>query len=251
VQVTAKGLLGDRAYAWVERGSNRLAAVRTWATTLLNYHPQFVTEPEAGAPAPALEIRLPSGATLSSADPDVERHFSAAFGRNLTLMSTAPAGLLLEVPAGTVGGVLSNATELPIGGPVGSFVDYGCVHVIATSTIEHLQQAYPQGRFDVRRFRPNVVIRSQGTPFIENSWVGRTLAIGDEVVLRITIPCPRCITMTLAQGDLPRDPRVLRTVAAHNMCDLGEFGTLPCAGVYADVVRPGRIRRGDTVGYLD
>jgi class 3 adenylate cyclase/uncharacterized protein YcbX len=252
-QVTAKGLLGDRVYAWVETASNRAAAVRTWATTLLNYHPRFVTEPEDGAPAPALQIRLPSGELLSTADPGIERHFSALLGRNLTLMSTAPAGLTVEAPAGTVGGAFRNATELPIGGgaPAGSFVDYGCIHVIATSTIEHLQQAYPQGRFDVRRFRPNVVVQSQGAPFVENSWVGRTLAIGDEVVLRITIPCPRCITMTLAQGDLPRDPRVLRTVAEHNMCELGEFGTLPCAGVYADVVRSGRIRRGDAVVHLD
>ena len=81
--------------------------------------------------------------------------------------------------------------------------------------------------------------------------MGRTLAIGDEVVLRVIIPCPRCISVTLAQDDLPRDPRILRTVAEHNMCDLGDFGTLPCAGVYAEVVKPGTIRSGDTVRCLD
>ena len=56
--------------------------------------------------------------------------------------------------------------------------------------------------------------------------------------------------MILPQGDLPHDPGILHTVAQLNMRDVGNFGTLPCAGVYADVVKPGTIRRGDTVHYL-
>jgi MOSC domain-containing protein len=114
-----------------------------------------------------------------------------------------------------------------------------------------LANSVSAGRFDVRRFRPNILIRSQGEPFTENSWVDRALAIGDEVVLRITIPHPRCSHIILPQPDLPHDPGILRTVAQHNMRDLGDFGTLPRAGVYADVVKPGTIRRGDTAHWLD
>ena len=77
------------------------------------------------------------------------------------------------------------------------------------------------------------------------------MAIGDEVVLRVTLPCPRCISVTLAQDDLPRDPGILRAVAEQNMCDLGDFGTLPCAGVYADVIQAGHIRTGDRIRFLD
>jgi uncharacterized protein YcbX len=200
-----------------------------------------------------VKITLPSGLTLNTGDPDIHERLSAAFGRNLTLMATAPVGLLVELTAGTLGGTLSHVTELPIasGAPPGAFFDYGCVHLITTSTIDHLQSIYPQGRFDVRRFRPNIVVRSQVGPFIENSWVGRMVAIGEEVILRITIPCPRCVTMILPQFDLPHDPGILRTIAEHNLCDLGDFGKLPCAGVYADVVKAGAIRRGDMVHYLD
>ena len=52
-------------------------------------------------------------------------------------MATAPAGLLIEFPAGTLGGALSNATEVPVAGsaPPGAFFDYSCVHLIATSTL--------------------------------------------------------------------------------------------------------------------
>lgn len=252
-QVTPRGLLGDRVYALVDKTSNRAATVRTWAAALFSYHSQFLTEPELDTPPPSVRITTPDGRTLTTADSDIDEHFSSALGRNLSVMTAAPAGLLVEFPAGTLGGKLIEATEVPLAGaaPPGTFFDYASVHLIASSTIDHLQQAYTEGRFDVRRFRPNVVVRSQAAPYIENSWAGRTLAIGDEVVLRVSIPCPRCVNTTLPQGDLPHDPGILRTIAQHNRLDVGDFGKLPCAGVYADVVKPGTIRLGDAVHYAD
>jgi uncharacterized protein YcbX len=77
------------------------------------------------------------------------------------------------------------------------------------------------------------------------------VAIGDEVVLRATIPTPRCVVTTLPQGELPHDPGILRTVAQQNLLDLGEFGRSACLGVYADVVQPGVVRCGDPVRVLD
>ena len=74
--------------------------------------------------------------------------------------------------------------------------------------------------------------------FIENVWVGHTLALGDQVRLRITGPCPRCVMTTLPQGDLPADPGILRTAAQHNQASVG---------VYASVVHGGTVRRGDAV----
>jgi len=49
--------------------------------------------------------------------------------------------------------------------------------------------------------------------FVENAWVGQTLAIGDKVRLSVTGPCGRCVMTALAQGDLPKDPEILRTAA--------------------------------------
>jgi uncharacterized protein YcbX len=253
VRVSPKGVVGDRVYAFVNEESNRTAVVRKWAENFLNYHPHFVTEPTADAEVPLLQITMPSGETLTSDTPLLEERISELFEHKLKLMSSAPAGVLIEVPAGTLGGSMSGVTEFPLGGGAtpGAFVDYGSLHLIASSTMDHFQKAYPQGRFDVRRFRPNIVIQTQADALTENTWVGRTLAIGNELVLRVTIPCPRCISVTLAQDDLPRDPGILRAIAEHNMCDLGDFGTLPCAGVYADVVRAGRIQWGDTLRFLD
>ena len=249
VFVSDKGIIGDRVYAFVNEETNRAAVVRKWAESLLNYHPHFVSEPEPQSKILALEIVMPSGETLTTTDANIEERISAVFERPLKLMSTAPPGLLIEVPAGTLGGNLSEVTEFPLAGgaPAGAFFDYGCMHLIASSTLNHFQKTYPEGRFDERRFRPNLVIHSDSEPFVENSWVGRTIMIGTELVLRVSIPCPRCISVTLAQDDLPRDPSILRAIVEQNMCDLGDFGKLPCAGVYAEVVKPGHIRCGDSL----
>ena len=73
-----------------------------------------------------------------------------------------------------------------------------------------------------RRFRPNIVVATgpdeQG--FAENDWIGHAVAIGDQVRLQVTGPCPRCVMTTLPQGDLPKDSGILRTAAQHNQARL-------------------------------
>ena len=76
---------------------------------------------------------------------------------------------------------------------------------------------------------------------MENDWIDHTAAIGDEVRLRVTGPCPRCVMTTLPQGDLPADAGILRTAAQHNRANVG---------VYADVIAGGTIRRGDSVAIV-
>jgi uncharacterized protein len=113
------------------------------------------------------------------------------------------------------------------------------VHLLITSTIDRLQELYPQGRFEASRFRPNIVVSTGSEdPGFVNDWIGRTVVIGDTVRLAITEPCPRCVMITLPQGDLPKDSGILRTAAQHNGVNVG---------VYALVVNGGTIRRGDTV----
>ena len=116
------------------------------------------------------------------------------------------------------------------------------MHVLTTATLDRLRELHPQGRYEVRRFRPNIVVASAGGEgFVENDWVGRTLAIGETVRLRVTGPCPRCVMTTLPQGDLPKDPGILRTAAQHNDANVG---------VYASVEQDGAVTRGDSVRLL-
>ena len=74
--------------------------------------------------------------------------------------------------------------------------------------------------------------------FPEQAWIGQTLAIGDDVRLRITGPCGRCVMTTLAQGNLPKDSGILRTAVQH---------TQGHVGVYASVMQGGTVNRADRV----
>jgi uncharacterized protein len=113
---------------------------------------------------------------------------------------------------------------------------------LTASTIDRLRELYPGRHFEVRRFRPNIVVESTSEEkkkgFIENLWVAKKLTIGEDIVPRIIGPCTRCVMITLPQGDLPKDLDILRTVAQYNQVT---------AGVYATVHGGGTIRRGDRV----
>ena len=112
--------------------------------------------------------------------------------------------------------------------------DSGPIHLVSSASLEWLRSRLPASRIDERRFRPNLLIASAES---ERAWIGRSLHIGG-VRLRVTDPTERCGMTTFAQSDLPFDPKILRSIAQ-------EADQL--FGVYAEVVHPGRISRGDAV----
>jgi uncharacterized protein len=79
------------------------------------------------------------------------------------------------------------------------------------------------------------------TGFAENDWVGRKIANGEHVRLRVTMGTDRCNLPTLAQADLPKDSRILRTAARYNNMQVG---------VYAEVISGGPVRRGEPITVL-
>lgn len=128
--------------------------------------------------------------------------------------------------------------------PAGSFLDLFPVSVPTTSTLAQLQALRPESRFDERRFRMNVVVDTAKDGFVENEWTGHSLQIGETVRIAVSLSDPRCVMTTLAQGDLPKDNEILRTLVRHNRLDVAG-GLYLCAGVYAVVEAAGIIRAGD------
>ena len=63
----------------------------------------------------------------------------------------------------------------------------------------------------------------------------------------VTDPCPRCVMPTLAQGDLAKDAKILRTISENTVLVPFAGKALPSMGVYAKVIQSGVIRRGSTV----
>ena len=265
--VTARGLLGDRAYALVDRETGKLVSAkhpRKWGR-LFDFRAAFVDPAQADEPRPSVRITFPDGAIVTSEQPHLERMLSGAFGREVAFMPSAAPGAVLEEVWPEVkgprlyGSVLAEReegqliTDIPASfrAPAGTFFDFSPVHLITTNTLDRLRQLEPEHRFEVRRFRPNIVAEFphvQG--FVENDWSRQVVAVG-EVRLKVIIPTARCVMTTLAQGDLPADPGVLRATAEHNWIRAGGLGELPCAGVYAFVLTPGTIRRGDPVRVVE
>jgi uncharacterized protein YcbX len=99
----------------------------------------------------------------------------------------------------------------------------------------------------VLRYRPNVLFDTEADGFVENDWPGQTLAVGADLQVDVSLATMRCVMTTLAQGDLPQDRGLLRTIATHNRIEIPGLGSWACAGAYAGVKQPGSVAVGDTV----
>jgi len=239
--VTGRGLEGDRAFALVDLETGKVASAknpRRWPD-LFAFRSTFNGTVADGRPA---RITLPDGQTLSTDQPDVDARLSAAVGRPVRLARSTFEGATSEGYWPDHDWLPSPDEGFDFELPAGSFFDGAMVHLITSATLDRFQALAPGSRFDARRFRPNFVIApAEGVDgFAEDAWIGRSLRIGP-VVLRIDGPCPRCVMTTLAQGDLPKDPGVLRTIVQKNGGN---------AGVYASVVQAGSVAVGDAVSLI-
>jgi uncharacterized protein len=129
----------------------------------------------------------------------------------------------------------------------GAFHDLAPIHLITTGTLAHLRALAPGSDWDVRRFRPNLLLDtgSDAEAFEEDALLGSGLEAPSGLELRVGLPTPRCVVPTRAQDDLPADPGILRTLVERHRIDLGPFGRLGCAGAYAEIASAGRLRTGD------
>src|SRR5256885_12027004 len=262
------GVVGDRAYAVVDRETGKVASAKhpkLWPD-LLACRAAFVEQPRPGDELPAARIELADGTSVLSDAEDVDAVLSSFFGRDVELARAAENGYTIdqyhpdeedydpdghrdEVVEAQLGAAFFNERGLPSVVPEGSFFDLFPLSVLTTSSLDQLGELEPQSRFDARRFRMNVIVDTPAHGFVENEWLNRTLAIGDDVQVGVALPDPRCVMPSLAQEDLPKDHQILKALARHNRIDVA--GALyPCAGVYAVAEATGTIRRDDRVSLV-
>lgn len=239
--LTERGIHGDRAYALIDSETGKVASAknpRKWPN-LFDHRASFVEPPNRANAFPPVRITLPDGSMLTSDQPDINRRLSAELGREVTLTAAAPNEPELEEYWPNIEGLAHNDLVTDEAMPHGTFFDLSVLHILTTATLDRLRELYPQGRFEPRRFRPNIIIDpSPAEGFAENEWIGTALRIGADVRVQITGGCPRCVMTTLPQADLPKDPGILRAAAQHNDVHVG---------VYAKVIQGGRVQRGDRV----
>jgi uncharacterized protein len=236
-----KGLEGDRLFALSDPETGKVASAKNPAKwpNLFEFRAAYVTAPETGL-APTVRITLPSGETVLSGNGSLDAPLSAAAGRPARLLGSAPGHSTLEEYWPDVEGLARRDEVSDEALPTETFFDCAAVHLLTTATLAELRRLHPGGQIEARRFRPNLVVGTipELVGFAEGAWVGRVIALGSTVKLKVTGPCGRCVMTTLAQGDLSRDLGVLRTAARFNQAQVG---------VYASVLQGGVVRRGDAV----
>jgi uncharacterized protein YcbX len=251
--IGALGFPGDRGYALRDERAGEIRSAKKMPG-LLQFSARYVETP-VGTSIPPAEITLPDRTTVRTDDPSVHGRLSGALGHEVTIWPRQPADNvehyrrhprpkeeLLQVLGLEEGEALPSFEGLPADifqyvSPLGTYFDAYPLHLLTTASLRALSAYHPEGQFAPERFRPNLVVATEGGKDEEAAWEGKVVRIG-EVELLIGVPTIRCVMTTLPQGELPKDPRVLRTVVQHNSHHVG---------VYVTVKRPGEVRVGDPV----
>jgi uncharacterized protein YcbX len=122
----------------------------------------------------------------------------------------------------------------------GSF-DEASISVIALDTVREIGRLAGRSP-DVRRFRPNVVVRLlRSVPFQEDEWLGGVLSFGeadDAPAITVTLRDVRCSVVNLDPESASPAPEVLKAVVRANQNN---------AGIYGVVTRTGRLAVGQTI----
>ena len=257
-----RGVHGDRLWAIRDESRAELTNAKRYAA-LLRCSARFVDEPAADVgpgTIPHVEITFPDGAKTRSDATDVDERLSTFLGKPVTLHALRPASdkahyRALKATADDMrasfaidpGEPLPDFSMMPMtkllelgkyATPPGTYFDAMQLHVITTASLAALR-AKSASDFDVRRFRPNIVVDGAAPGFPELEWTGGTLAVG-ECLAFVDCPTPRCSMPTRAQDQLPADPKVLKTIVVE---------AERCLGAYATVTRGGAVRVGDEVGF--
>lgn len=263
------GLVGDRAYGFVDRETERLVSAKHPKRygRMLECAASFTRPPQVDAPPPPVRVTFPDGAVVEGDEEEITRRVGELLGREVEMVTSVPPGVPYEEVWPELEGfgpdALASALEItkadesgerivgiPTGiGAPGTLLDLSPLHILTANALRAMAAEHPDGVWDDRRFRPNILFEddAEGDGLVEDAWFGSDLLIGDEVRIHVVAPTPRCIMITLEQDGLGRDHGILRTVARANNRRLGDLGQFACLGAYAEVVTPGVVRTGDPV----
>lgn len=256
VNVGPAGIPGDRGWAIRDEAAGEIRGAKKIGQ-LLEYSARYLSEPEEDKVGVA-EITLPDGSRLLSDAPDAGRLLSEGLGQPVTLWPLQPAARLDHYRRAEPLGdralrsifALEPDEPLPVDfelppvirdftTPPGTYFDAFPLMLVTQASLDELQRLAPDSTIDVRRFRPNFLIdtdsRSEG--FVEKDWPGAQLRCG-ELIMNITMCGVRCIVTTRGFADLPRQPKIMRTLVREANQRLG---------VYAEIETPGAVRVGDSV----
>ncbi|MEO8696734.1 MAG: MOSC N-terminal beta barrel domain-containing protein [Acidimicrobiales bacterium] len=223
VALDASGLAADRRYGVVTPDGFVLSA---------KSEPRILGASASVRDDGEIAIDLPNGMRTASDDPDVDAQLSAWLDRPLRL-HRAGADEQFTIHHHTDPEDETKTKDFST--PPGAYYDSrSTVHLLSQSSLRAAAAAYAEGQWDVRRFRPNLVVSfgDEEDGFVEEQWVGATVTLGavPAVVRKRT---ERCVLTTRAQPGLERDLQVYRSLVKSNHANLGIYLVPQAAGTLA------------------
>lgn len=230
LRVIGDGVEGDRMWGIQDRLDGRVLTARR-EPQLLFASSRISTD--GASPV----ITLPDGKELMGPGPATDAALSAWLARPVTLVDAADSDPARAEYFADATDDTSRAIEWTM--PRGRFVDAFPLLLMTDAGLHSGKGAYQGGAWDVRRFRPNVLVNLDGEGWLEDAWADRHLCIGSARLLP-TRRCIRCTMVNRAQPGLVRDVNIYKTLhATHG----GE------AGMWTQVVEPGIISEGDVIQF--
>ncbi len=225
--VEDSGLAGDRRWGIVDGETGMVLTARRVPALLLASARRTDT---------GVEILLPDGEVLAGPSVHADEVLLTWIGRRVALVHAETFG------AG-VGEYFEDATDDESAAvswtmPESRFVDALPLLVITTASLRQGRALHPDGAWETRRFRPNIVVDVDDDGWVEDAWCGSTVRVGAAVV-QPAIPCQRCTMVTRPQPGLDRDLDVFKALAASSRRDFW------CLDRRAHPWRRARRRRGD------
>lgn len=264
VEVTDGGIAFDRGWAVRDEKARTIRGAKFLGQLMqcsARYLPDRMVD---NGRVPHACITLPNGTEINTDDERIHAHLSEVVGREVTIWPLQPASNEDHYRINTLetGDIMSEVRKMmalkddePLDlsqfppnlvrelttfvVPPGTYFDALPINILTEASLRHLQTLLPASKLDVRRFRPNIVVRDdQGiSALLEERWLGKSLRVG-EVDISVVMRCPRCVMVTREQGDLPDDKSIMRTLVR----DLGQ-----CISVYGLIQAGGSLQIGQPI----
>ena len=261
-EVLEKGFYKDRTWAIYDLERGEITGGKK-VGKLMMLNAKYAAD--LNGTSPLVDLILPDGTTLSSADENCSEALSSYLGKKVELVDLKPASdrkhyrlakmmnesevrKILDLEEGEPVPDFSQSSfgllaQLQIfATPPGTYFDMYPLHILTQNSLEHIRSLTSNDNYSVERFRPNMLIDAEeGAGFVEEAWCDHSLKIGD-CIIEVKSFTPRCAMPGRAQAELVEDktiPRQLTKFANRNL------------GVYCTVKQTGSVKEGDSVYLIE
>lgn len=211
------GLYGDRSHAFLDDTKQGEFLTITQFPEMVQYQARFVGE-EKIEKYPKVEIITPEGRLFDWGAEELTKELESKSNRKISPIIYSP-------------------THVPIGA-----IAVENILIVTDASLNSLKEIWGKAEINHRRFRPNLIISlEEKIPFIEETWFGKTMKIGNEVEIQFNKYCKRCMIITVDPDSAKKDSSLLKTVVKERNQNFG---------VYAKVIKTGKIHVGDEVRLL-